>query len=225
MRADRTTSGARPSADGLTPADVPATPDAGDLASLAGLGPRTSARIPADARQVVVATGQDKDSSRSHVVLYRRTASGWRGGAVWPAHNALKGWTTDHHLDDLRSPIGVFTLSDAGGLLPDPGSKLPYTRSGGFLATGTGFEGESLAGSFDYVIAIDYNHVRGTSPLDWGRPEGADKGGGVWLHVDHGGPTHACVSLSEAHMKELLRTLDPALHPVIVMGDAASLAK
>ncbi|MFE3906359.1 L,D-transpeptidase family protein [Streptomyces sp. NPDC059153] len=58
-----------------------------------------------------------------------------------------------------------------------------------------------------------------------GQDLGASKGGGVWLHADHGGPTHACVSLPEKDMKELLRTLDPALHPVIVMGDAASLKK
>lgn len=44
------------------------------------------------------------------------------------------------------------------------------------------------------------------------------------MHVDHGGPTHGCVSVSAVHMIELLRTLDPADHPVIVMGDAASLA-
>ncbi len=197
----------------------------GGLAALPGLGPGTAARVPADARQVVLVTGEGKDSSRSQVELYRKTATGWQGGAVWPAHNALKGWTADHHLGDLRSPVGVFTLSDAGGLLPDPGTKLPYTHSGGFTVGGTGFEGESLAGSFDYVVAIDYNRVTGRSPLDWSRPQGADKGGGVWLHVDHGGPTHACVSLSEAHMKQLLRALDPALHPVIVMGDAASLAR
>ncbi|MFD6534393.1 hypothetical protein [Streptomyces sp. NPDC060184] len=192
---------------------------------LPGLGLRTSHRIPADSEQVVVVTGEGKNSPRSHVVLYRKTASGWQGGATWPAHNALKGWTRDHRLDDLRSPVGVFTLSDAGGLRADPGSKLPYSRSGAFVAHGSGFAGEPLAGSFDYVIAIDYNHVKGTSPLDWGRPLGADKGGGIWLHVDHGGPTHACVSLAEEHMKELLRTLDPARHPVVVMGDSASLAE
>ncbi len=218
-----TTAPARPGPVASAPHDAPAAGAA--LGDLAGLGPRTAARIPAGARQVVVVTGQGRDSSRSHVVLYREAVSGWQGGASWPAHNALKGWTEDHRLDDLRSPIGVFTLSDAGGLRPDPGSKLPYTRSGGFVAQGVGFEGEPLAGSFDYVIAIDYNHVKGTSPLDWGRPLGADRGGGIWLHVDHGGPTHACVSLAEAHLKELLRTLDPARHPVIVMGDAASLAR
>jgi hypothetical protein len=65
----------------------------------------------------------------------------------------------------------------------------------------------------------------GTSPLDWTRPLGADKGGGIWLHVDHDGPTQACVSVARQHMRELLRTLDPAQHPVIVMGDAASLER
>jgi L,D-peptidoglycan transpeptidase YkuD (ErfK/YbiS/YcfS/YnhG family) len=125
---------------------------------------------------------------------------------------------------DLRSPIGVYTLSDAGGLNADPGSRLPYHRSAGFSSPGTGFEGEPLDGAFDYVIAIDYNRRPGTSPLDWTRPLGASRGGGIWLHVDHGGPTHGCVSVSEEHMKKLLLALDPARHPVVVMGDAASLS-
>ncbi|MFF8971699.1 L,D-transpeptidase family protein [Streptomyces sp. NPDC014995] len=193
--------------------------------SIPGLGPRTRAAVPAAARQVVVVTGRGRDSPLSRVVLYERTGTGWRSGPVRPAHNALRGWT-DHHMGgDLRSPIGVFGLTDAGGRLPDPGTRLPYDRSDGFTAPGTGFEGEPLAGSFDYVIAIDYNREPGTSPLDWTRPLGAERGGGIWLHVDHGGPTHGCVSIAEEHMKELLRTLDPALHPVVVMGDHASLAR
>ncbi|WP_409467988.1 L,D-transpeptidase family protein [Streptomyces sp. HC307] len=192
---------------------------------LPGLGPRTLADVPANARQVVLVTGRGKNSSESEVVLYRRTSAGWEPGATWPAHNALKGWTDDHRLNDLRSPIGVFTLTDAGGLLPDPGTELPYDQSQSFTIGGTGFEGEPLAGSFDYVVAINYNRKPGTSPLDWTRPLGADKGGGIWLHVDHGGPTHGCVSLAQQHMKELLRTLDPDRHPVIVMGDAASLKR
>ncbi|WP_322725655.1 L,D-transpeptidase family protein [Streptomyces spongiae] len=212
-----------PSASATTglPGDLP-----DDLpADLPGLGPRTLAEIPDNARQVVVVTGKDKNSPKSQVVLYRRTGDGWAAGRTWAAHNALRGWTDDHHAGDLRSPIGVFTLSDAGGLLADPGTKLPYDRSGAFTIGGTGFEGEPLAGSFDYVVAIDYNRKPGTSPLDWTRPLGAGRGGGIWLHVDHGGPTHGCVSLTRQHMKELLLTLDPALHPVIVMGDLTSLER
>ncbi|MEU5343119.1 L,D-transpeptidase family protein [Streptomyces sp. NPDC020766] len=203
-----------------------ASPSASAPARLPGLGPRTLAEIPDNARQVLIVTGKGKNSPQSQVVLYQRSDDdGWAVGQTWAAHNALKGWTDHHYAGDLHSPIGVFTLSDAGGLLADPGTKLPYDRSGSFTIGGTGFEGEPLAGSFDYVVAIDYNREPGTSPLDWTRPLGANRGGGIWLHVDHGGPTHGCVSLAPQHMKELLRTLDPALHPVIAMGDRTSLER
>ncbi|MGW1911873.1 L,D-transpeptidase family protein [Streptomyces sp. NPDC002076] len=189
-----------------------------------GLGPARSAAIPDRCEQAVVVTGRGKDSPLCTVVLHQRTAAGWQSGPAWPGHNALRGWSAHHVLGDLRSPLGVYTLSDAGGLLADPGSKLPYHRSGGFHSPGTGFEGEPLEGCFDYVIAIDYNREPGTSPLDWTRPLGPKRGGGVWLHVDHGGPTHGCVSLAKAHMRELLRTLAPERHPVVVMGYADWLA-
>ncbi|MGW5464823.1 L,D-transpeptidase family protein [Streptomyces sp. NPDC003996] len=189
-----------------------------------GLGPVRSAAIPERCEQAVVVTGRGKDSPLCTVALHQRTTAGWQTGPRWPGHNALRGWSAHHVLDDLRSPFGVYTLSDAGGLLPDPGSKLPYHRSGGFHSPGTGFEGEPLEGCFDYVIAIDYNRRPGTSPLDWTRPLGPKRGGGVWLHVDHGGPTHGCVSVGKGHMRELLRTLDPARHPVVVMGHADWLA-
>ncbi|MFF3912353.1 L,D-transpeptidase family protein [Streptomyces sp. NPDC001852] len=189
-----------------------------------GLGPERSAAIPERCEQAVVVTGRGKDSALCTVVLHQRTATGWQSGPVRPAHNALRGWSAHHVLGDLRSPLGVYTLSDAGGLLPDPGSKLPYHHSSGFHSPGTGFEGEPLDGCVDYVIAIDYNREPGTSPLDWTRPLGPQRGGGVWLHVDHGGPTHGCVSVAKAHMKELLHTLDPHRHPVVVMGYADWLA-
>jgi L,D-peptidoglycan transpeptidase YkuD (ErfK/YbiS/YcfS/YnhG family) len=192
---------------------------------LPGLGPETWAKVPSAARQAVVVTGRGRNSPRSSVVLYERTDAGWEASTGWPAHNALRGWTDHHRAGDLRSPIGVFTLTDAGGFLGDPGTRLPYDHAVGFTATGTGFEGESLAGSFDYVIAINYNREPGTSPLDHTRPLGEDRGGGIWIHVDHGGPTQGCVSLPEDRMKELLRTLDPAMNPVIVMGDVTALGR
>ncbi|MEU1404587.1 L,D-transpeptidase family protein [Streptomyces sp. NPDC005728] len=207
-----------------TPGTTPGTAVEAAPQRIPGLGPKIHAAIPDRSRQAVVVTGRGRNSPLSTVVLYERTDTGWQAGAAWPAHNALHGWSDHHTVGDLRSPLGVFTLSDAGGLLPDPGSRLPYHHSRGFVSPGTGFEGEPLAGSFDYVAAIDYNRKPGTSPLDWTRPLGPKRGGGVWLHVDHGGPTHACVSVAKAHMKELLRTLDPHRHPVVVMGYADWLA-
>lgn len=76
---------------------------------------------------------------------------------------------------------------------------------------------------FDYVIAIDYNRVKGTAPNDPTRPLGQSKGGSIWLHMDHGSGTSACVSLPKSAMQLLLRTLDPKQHPVVVMGDKATL--
>ncbi|PWI13386.1 hypothetical protein DI272_04010 [Streptomyces sp. Act143] len=205
----------------------PAPPVSLDVApqQLPGLGPKTWAKVPDDARQAVVVTGRGRNSPLSTVVLYERTGHGWQEGESWPAHNALRGWTDHHRVGDLRSPVGVFTLTDAGGRLRDPGTRLPYDQGPGFTANGTGSRGEPLAGSFDYVVAINYNRVPGTTPLDWTRPLGAERGGGIWFHVDHDGPTQGCVSIAKEHMKELLRALDPDRHPVVVMGDNDSLAR
>ena len=191
------------------------------------VGPAVRERLPAGTRQAVVVTGETEDSSQARVVLYERyPGEGWRAVAgPWPAHNGLRGWTDDHEAGDLHTPIGVFGLSDAGGRLPDPGTLLPYDEDPAFSVSGTGYLGEPLEGSFDYVIAIDYNRVPGTTPLDRTRPLGEDKGGGVWLHVDHDGPTNACVSLSEEHMRTLLTTLDPDKEPVVVMGPEEVLAQ
>ncbi len=189
-----------------------------------GVGPRFAARIPADARQALVVVGAGPDSDDSVATLWQRGGDGlWRPGVGWPAHNALRGWIADHQEGDLRSPIGVFSLTAAGGLEPDPGAKLPYDHSRAFHAVGTGFEGEPLTGAFDYVVAIDYNRIPGTSPLDPTAPMGPGKGQGIWVHVDHDGPTHGCVSLSRPHMVDLVKALDPADHPVIVMGDHVAL--
>lgn len=204
----------------------PVEPDA-DLAlpaELPGLGPHTLASVPTDSSQVVEVVGAGVNSPDATVVLYERTPDGWLAGPSWPAHNALHGWSANHRNGDLRSPDGVFALTDAGGLLADPGTKLTYDHSRGFRESGTGFTGESLAGAFNYVVAINYNRKAGTSPLDWTMPLGAARGHGIWFHVDHGGPTHGCVSLATADMLTLLHTLDPAKHPVVVMGDSAWLA-
>ncbi|WP_280717100.1 L,D-transpeptidase family protein [Kitasatospora sp. MAP5-34] len=199
----------------------PAT--AKSASSLPGLGPKTLAAVPQSTSQALVVTGNGVSSATGHAVLYHRVGNGWVADGSWATHNALDGWTHNHHDRDLHTPIGVFSLTDAGGYLPSPGGKLPYYRSKYFTVAGSGFEGEPLAGSFDYVVAINYNRVPGRSPLDETQPLGPAKGGGIWLHVDHGGPTHGCVSLPRAAMIQLLRSLDPAMHPVVVMGDAADL--
>ncbi|WP_118082843.1 hypothetical protein [Streptomyces sp. CC0208] len=194
---------------------------AGRPTRIPDVGDRLQRRIPAASRQVVAVYGDGKDSPDATVVLYTRHGSGWDRVRDWPAHNGKKGWTTDHREGDRRSPVGVFTLSDAGGVLPDPGARLPYTRSAAMAAPR--WWPRSYWHDFDYVIAIDYNRVEGTPPNNQTRPRGYSEGGGIWLHMDHGSGTSACVSVARPAMRYLLRTLDPDRHPVVVMGDRADL--
>ncbi|MEU6254429.1 hypothetical protein [Streptomyces sp. NPDC047043] len=207
-----TAGGAKSGSTHVSRADPTRIPDVGD---------RLQRRIPADSRQVVAVYGAGRDSADSTVVLYTKQGSTWDRIRSWPAHNGKRGWTADHHEGDKRSPIGVFTLTDAGGVLANPGARLPYTRSASFAAPR--WWAESHWHDFDYVIAIDYNRVKGRPPNDPARPEGAAKGGSIWLHMDHGSGTSACVSLSKPAMAYLLRAIDPARHPVVVMGDRADL--
>lgn len=194
-----------------------------DTTQLPGLGPRWRSRIPDATRQAIVVFGKDHDSADSMVVLHHKAGGRWTSDANWPGHNGRKGWTAEHRQGDDKTPMGVFTLSDAGGVLPDPGAKLPYRASTAFAPPR--HWSKHTWHDFDYVIAVDYNRVRGSSPLDPRRPLGSARGGGIWLHMDHGSGTSACVSLSKRAMLHLLRTVDPELHPVVVMGDRAELAR
>ena len=203
-----------------TPSEPPARPVETTL--IPGVGNRLYRRIPVDAAQVVAVYGEGRDSPDSTVVLYTRHGADWHRVGGWPAHNGRDGWTTDHRMGDDRSPVGVFTLSDAGGVLPAPGTRLPYDHDPGAYAPPREWDAAHRH-DFDYVLAIDYNRGQGTPPRDATRPEGADKGGGIWLHLDHGSGTSACISVSKQVMEYLLRTLDPARHPVMVMGDREEL--
>ncbi|MFI2204848.1 hypothetical protein ACH47Z_29480 [Streptomyces sp. NPDC020192] len=199
---------------------VPVLP-ATDPTRIPGVGDRLHRRIPGDSGQVVAVYGRGEDSPDSTVVLYTKEGPEWRRVARWAGHNGRNGWTTEHRSGDERSPVGVFGLSDAGGVLDDPGSLLPYDQDENAYAPT--IDTEAYEHVFDYVIAIDYNRLPGTPPHDPTRPDGQDKGGGVWLHLDHGDGTAACVSVPEEAMEFLLRTLDPARHPVMVMGDRKEL--
>ncbi|MGN6299770.1 MAG: L,D-transpeptidase family protein [Angustibacter sp.] len=202
---------------------APAQDARGRLAALAHLGPKTLATVPTTARQVVVVRGDGAEAATTSIELYVSDGGTWRRSASWRGHIGARGWTTSHREGDLSTPVGTFTLSDAGGRLPDPGTGLPYDHSAKFVPSGSSVFGDSLEGSFDYVIAIDYNRRTGVSPRDPVHPQGDELGGGIWLHVDHDGPTHGCVSVPREGMVALLRSLSPQDRPVVVMADAARL--
>jgi hypothetical protein len=73
-------------------------------------------------------------------------------------------------------------------------------------------------------VAIDYNRVPGRPPSDPTRPLGLAAGGDIWIHVDHASATSGCITVSEDAIEALLRWLSPASHPMIIMGDRATVA-
>lgn len=190
-----------------------------------GLGPTTAARIPDETGQVLIASGADDESTDTTLSLWERSGDRWHRTQSMTGRNGGNGWREDRREGDRTSPAGVFTLSDAGGYLEDPGALLPYHRDEGLRSGAEAVYGKGYASVFDYVIAIDYNRRTGVPPTDNTRPDGWDAGGKIWLHVEHGSPTRGCVALTEDDMRALLTTLDPDQQPRIAMGSEEYLAQ
>lgn len=190
-----------------------------------GLGPETAGRIPDDSTQVLIASGADDDSTETQLQLWEWSDDVWTRIASMAGHNGGNGWKEDRREGDRTSPAGVFSLSDAGGYLADPGSLLPYHRDEGLRSGAESVYGDGYASVFDYVIAIDYNRKTGVAPTENTRPMGWAAGGKIWLHVEHGSPTRGCVALPEEDMELLLTTLDPDRSPHITMGSEEYLAQ
>jgi L,D-peptidoglycan transpeptidase YkuD (ErfK/YbiS/YcfS/YnhG family) len=127
-----------------------------------------------------------------------------------------------------RTPVGVFTLTEAFGNEANDGTRLRYFRAGPddwwdenprsklynhhvHRARSPGGDSENLyyAGYvYSHAVVINYN----TDPVVKGA------GSGFFLHVSADAPTEGCVSIPAARLVQIMRWLNPALHPVIGIG-------
>ena len=151
------------------------------------------------------------------------------------------------------SPAGTFGLVSAFGNGPDPGTALPYRvvdRSDWWVydpqdprtynvlqprrvATSAWRRSwaEDLSGygwQYRYVAVLDFNLPAGVTRAADGQlvasePADTRLGGGIFLHVSGPGATAGCVSVGSTTMRRTLRWLDPAQHPVIVMGPRSAI--
>ena len=81
-----------------------------------------------------------------------------------------------------------------------------------------------LYGSLNGVDANKVVEALGAADIAYNtNPVVPGKGSAIFLHVSTGGGTAGCVSLAESNLLEVLRWLDPAAHPVIVMGPSATI--
>jgi len=170
----------------------------------------------------------------------------WLGyGGLVPGRQRRQGSGT--------TPAGTYAITSAFGRLPDPGSALPYrqfdrndswtydadhpltynvfqTAAINWRAYGSNAEHLWAKGpQYRYVAVLDYNLpngpiVRGSDGIRRSAsPPNTKAGGGIFLHVSKGKPTAGCVSIPLTTMRDVLRWLAPAKHPVIVIGPASAI--
>ncbi len=208
-----------PAASGVAP-----QVEAGCATSIPGLGASTAAKIPADSTQAIVTVGAARYSSYNSISFWTKSDSCWTLDRVTPGRNGYAGW---HHRSwdgSGFSPIGVYTLTDAGGRLPNPGTALPYFYRAKWYARGGFKMNNKRIQVFNYLVAVNFNRYPGRSPLDLARPDPTIRNGGIWFHVAGAGATRGCVSLPQRKMVWALRWLRPSARPVMVMGPTESLA-
>ena len=123
------------------------------------------------------------------------------------------------------TPLGTWNLPEAFGIQPNPGTRMPYFVAGPtdywdgrsglptyntHVRSSVPIEGENLlAAGWVYNYAV----VMGVNP---GRvPNG---GSAFFLHVTDGRPTAGCVAIDQGSLVAILRWLDPAAHPQMVVA-------
>lgn len=157
--------------------------------------------------------------------------------------------------DSGTSPAGTFAVVSAFGNGPDPGTALPYrpvdrsdwwtydprdartynvlqTRRPATATWRTDWAEHLSAygGQYRFVAVLDFNLPAGVHRAADGERVAAAtattwRGGGIFLHVSGPGATAGCVSVPRADMRRVLRWLDPAAHPVLVMGPGSAMGR
>ena len=184
------------------------------------------------AGQAVVVTAERYGATTATLTAYQRDGDGWRRAfGPWTARVGTRGLAPpgEKREGDGRTPSGAYGFDFFFGVAPDPGVKFPYRRVTDRIVwddnpasplyntwvdldrqqPGAEPEPMFVRPAYDHGAVIAYNTDR-TPGL----------GSAIFLHVSNGGPTAGCVSLPAGQLVDVLRWLDPAHGPKIVMGVA-----
>jgi len=186
---------------------------------------------PTGGRQAIVVTAGAYGATTASFSAYQLTgASRQRVLGPWVADIGYNGMAPPgaKREGDGRTPSGTYGFDFFFGVDANPGGGFAYRR-----VTGPSIVWDDDPGSPLYNEWVDERqHPAGANPepmdrvpaYDYGaviayneaRTPGA--GSAIFLHVSTGGPTAGCVSLPASELLQVLRWLDPALHPTIQMG-------
>ena len=201
------------------PAPAPSSP----VDSLIGVG---------SARQVISVIADGYGQTTATFTAYERDGAGWKQVfGPWTANLGSSGFAPPDakREGDGRTPSGSYGFDFFFGVLGNPGVKFPYRDIIGpqivwdddppsplynqWVDTTTQTPGPTPepmynTPAYNYGAVIAYNTAARTPGL----------GSAIFLHVSTGGSTAGCVALPQGQLLEVLRWLDPAQQPRIVMG-------
>lgn len=198
------------------------------------LGLDIAAIVPdAETRQLVAVAGCGMDSSDVKVAYFKRAQDG-----VWTEEFCVSGFCGYHGMavdkkeGDRRTPVGNYGFVTAFGILPDPGSRMPYKQldDGDFWVDDSSSpyynqmvntkevawnwnsaeELMRIAPAYHYVLALDYNTAE--------RIPG--KGSAIFLHgIDPKKTwTEGCIAIPQERVKQLIQELDSTAR-IVIMPD------
>jgi L,D-peptidoglycan transpeptidase YkuD (ErfK/YbiS/YcfS/YnhG family) len=185
------------------------------------------------AQQRVTVQASSTRATVAVVRLSRRDGNCWREVAgPWTARVGRSGLSAHRREGDGTTPIGTFGFGPVMyGLAPDPGVRFAYHR----LVCGDWWDEDPASpsyNSFRHLACGRTPPFRGASEALWTEsrasvrfavirynadPVVPGRGSAIFLHYDVGGPTNGCVSLPAGELDFVLRWLDPARKPQIVI--------
>ncbi|HEY3673675.1 MAG TPA: L,D-transpeptidase family protein [Acidimicrobiia bacterium] len=183
------------------------------------------------AEQVIIVTPAGDDASQATLSAYEMTDGSWREAfGPWDAVVGAGGVAeADAKREgDRKTPSGSYPFDFFFGIHRDPGVRFPYRQVTGPQIV---WDDDSSSANYNQWVDSSVDESVGVSPepmdnspvYDYGavvaynaeRTPGL--GSAIFLHVSAGSATAGCVAVPEEHLLELLRWLDPARQPRIVI--------
>jgi L,D-peptidoglycan transpeptidase YkuD (ErfK/YbiS/YcfS/YnhG family) len=231
-------------------ATVPAPASSAPAPSSASAPPSASAGNPANAasrlrtlpaatRQVIVVSADGYGSTTATLEAFDKLGGAWRPAfGAMTARVGSRGFADRKVEGDLKTPTGVYAIGGTMyGIAASPGVRYAYHRlvpddywnenpaTPGYNSfehgPNPGGASEALwqiSPQYDYFAVINYN-----IPVVAADPP---RGSGIFLHVMvPGRATAGCVSLTVTDLLAVLRWLDPAASPRIVLAPRSALGR
>lgn len=213
----------------VAPASQPSTTPSKEPATIPNI--KTD---PGDAQQVIVVLATSYGTISATFKNYEKVSGIWQlinsGGAVV----GKAGFRDNRHEGDMSTPTGKYGISFMFGNADNPGVKFTYKKVqvGDYWVSNKIIEEYNVwmhydgtdadARFYDYEALWEQPLYKYAAVIDfnYGPDRVLGKGSGIFLHIApySGGGTAGCVGVSEGNLISILKWLDPAKKPVIIMG-------